>query len=107
MRRIISKTDVLRSVESTATSPTSETGDFIDLTARRASATAAVPPVDDYVSKLVKLIPAEVVTAFVTIDNVIRSGDNRVPPMVYWWITAVLLIATPLYLWRVTQAPKL
>ena len=63
------------------------------------------PQIDDYPTKLIKYIPAEIVAAFVVVDGILRSAP-QVPTAVYWIIFLVLLIFTPLYIWRVTTEPN-
>ena len=56
---------------------------------------------DDYKAKLLKLIPAEAVAAYVTLDGIIRSSASGNGRLVGLWVAfAVGLIGTPLYLWR-------
>lgn len=53
----------------------------------------------DYRDKLVKLIPSEIIMAFITIQGICESGGGSARPM---QVTAiVLLILTPFYLWIV------
>jgi hypothetical protein len=61
--------------------------------------------IDDYPTKLIKYIPAEIVATFVVVDGILRSAP-QVPTAVYWIIFFVLLILTPLYIWRVTTEPN-
>lgn len=63
------------------------------------------PQIDDYTTKLIKYIPVEIVAAFVTVDGIIRSA-TQVPTEAYWFIFFLLLILTPLYMWRVTTEPN-
>jgi len=63
--------------------------------------TAIQYPTDNYMAKLFKFIPAEIVVAFVTIDGIIRS-ITQISTWFYWIIFFLLLILTPLYIWRVT-----
>ena len=58
---------------------------------------------DTYGSRLLKLIPAEVVTIFITIDGVIRAvGKGQIAPEVYWGVFVLLLILTYVYILRGT-----
>ena len=61
--------------------------------------------IDDYTTKLIKYIPADIVAAFVVLDGILRSAA-QVPTEVYWIVFFVLLILTPLYIWRVTTEPN-
>lgn len=56
---------------------------------------------DDYKTKLIKYIPAEIVAAFVTVDGIVRSA-SQLSAQVYWLVFLALLALTPLYMWRVT-----
>jgi hypothetical protein len=64
----------------------------------------AQPKVDDYITKLLKYIPAEIVAAFLFIDGLIKSLSQP-SAVVFWIVFIVLLILTPLYMWRVTTEP--
>lgn len=58
---------------------------------------------DDYISKLLKYIPTEVIGVYLTLDALVRSSDNI---DLYWTIFLFGLIVTPLYLWRVQEVYK-
>lgn len=56
---------------------------------------------NDYQTKLVKLIPAEFVAAYLTIDNIVPAG-----PLREWLLSfavVVLLLALPSYLRRISK----
>ncbi len=56
----------------------------------------AITKENDYRTKLLKLIPAEIVAAYLSIDNIIPEGGNRA-----WLLTGaslVLLMVLPFYL---------
>lgn len=72
---------------------------FTTMGAQRAA--GAQPGLDDYASKLLKYIPAEIVAGFVAIDGIIKSVTD-VPAAVGWIVFLVLLVLTPFYIWRVT-----
>lgn len=55
---------------------------------------------DDYVSKLLKYIPTEVIGVYLTLDALVRSQDP-IDKGLYWSIFMFGLIITPIYLWRV------
>ncbi len=57
-----------------------------------------------YSDKLLALIPAEIVAAFVAINGMLSSTE--VPALLNWIIFAVLLIFTVIYEWRVTTEPQ-
>jgi hypothetical protein len=66
--------------------------------------TGAAPSTkDDFVTALLKYIPAEIVGAFVFIDGIV--GTTSTDMYVRWAVFAVLLILTPVYIWRVTNEP--
>ncbi len=60
---------------------------------------------DNYVSRLMKYIPAEVVAVFLTVDAAMRAVDN-IHTSIPWMVFVICLIATPLYLWRVMKVTK-
>jgi hypothetical protein len=65
------------------------------------------PPVvptepDDYLSQVVKYIPAEIVTAYVAIDGILRSAVG-ISTYTGWIVFAALLILTPIYTWYFTK----
>jgi len=63
---------------------------------------AALQP-DDYTSRILKLIPAEIVAAFVAADAAFNSVSNipRDELLLVKWITFLALLAlTPVYLFR-------
>ena len=59
---------------------------------------------DNYYEKLVKLIPAEVVTAFITISSLINNTPNPNDYVIlYWGVFIFLSICTPLYIYKITS----
>src|SRR5215216_2441829 len=72
------------------------------------SAAAAARPPDDFLDRLIKYIPADVIAAYLTIDNILKGGlkDPQRLPTYLWAVFAILLILTPLYLWRVAGVTK-
>lgn len=64
----------------------------------------AVPQADDYSSRLVKYVPAEIITAFVTMNGMVASQPDD-KQWLQWAVFGFLLIATPLYTNYVTRAP--
>lgn len=62
---------------------------------------------DDLATQILKYIPAEIVAAFIAIDSIFRSVTATPPMYVQWIVFIVLVIATPLYLWRVTYDENL
>jgi hypothetical protein len=60
---------------------------------------------DDYVTKLLKYIPAEVIALYITLDALARSsGETQL--QLYWLIFAFGIVVTPLYLWRIQKVHK-
>ncbi len=66
-----------------------------------AIAAASLP--DDYKDKLIKLIPTEIITAYVTIFGMISGTTQGNKDALLWLVIAVLTIATPLYLIYVSK----
>ena len=75
------------------------------------AASPEVPAENSFKDRLVKLIPSEIVTAYVTIQGLISSvgTGNSVQNThtLMWIIIAVLFILTPLYLWQVGNVKKM
>lgn len=66
----------------------------------------AIKPDQDYKSKLLKLIPTEIIAAYMAVHGifqgqVIQLGDADVTHLVGWSVFFVLLVLTPLYLTRI------
>ena len=67
---------------------------------------AAQPTVDNYINKLWKYIPADVVAFYIFVSGLI-SGVSDVPQQLYYWIVLVLgLVVTFVWTLRQTQLPK-
>lgn len=70
---------------------------------------------DDYKQALLKLIPAEVVAVYLTAKNLIEQavlpklGDASVvlKCQLHWAVFALLVVLTPIYLWRMTEVRQL
>jgi len=77
----------------------------IDLTppTAPASQTAAAP--DDYLSRLIKYIPAEVVAVYLAMQAIVSSATDA-PGWLIWAVFGGLLVLTPLYLRRVARVDK-
>jgi len=67
-----------------------------------------VPKENDFKERLVKLIPSEIVTAYVTIQGLIAGvvNQNGNTDMLLWIVIAVLLILTPVYLYYIGKVRK-
>ncbi len=60
---------------------------------------------DDYKTRLLKYIPAEVVALYLTLDAILRSTD-QLPLNTYWAVFIVGIVGTYLYLHRVEKVYK-
>ena len=73
-----------------------------------AGAAASAEPADPWREKVVKLIPAEVVTAYMGVQGIIAaSTENGASPLAPWLLFALFvigLVCTPLYLRKITLA---
>jgi hypothetical protein len=58
---------------------------------------------DGYGTKLLKLVPAEVVVTFVAIDNAIKAANHGLPEWGYWLLTALLTVGAFLYTLRISH----
>jgi hypothetical protein len=68
---------------------------------------ADTPSVNDYKERLVKLIPTEIITAYVTIKGLVSgSGVQGNKQLLIWIVFGVLLIINPLYLYYITRVKK-
>jgi hypothetical protein len=68
---------------------------------------------DDYLSRVLKHIPSEIVMAYIAIDGILRTSYNpnvwseRETLKTLLWITlAILTVITPLWLWRVMRVRR-
>lgn len=59
-------------------------------------APAAAPPADGYNDRVLKYIPAEVVTLYLSVDGLVRAKPHS--PVLSWVLFAFGLLATILYL---------
>ena len=73
----------------------------------------SVNTADDYVSRVLKHIPSEIVMAYIAIDGVLRTSYNAGIPserqtlLTLQWITlAAITILTPLWLYRVMRVKR-
>jgi hypothetical protein len=69
-----------------------------------------VPPrarsADDYRTRLLTYIPADVVAAWVFLDRILHV-DPIGSPTLHWIVFGVVLVLTPLWTWYATEAPAL
>ena len=62
---------------------------------------------DGYINRVLKYIPAETVTAYIGIQAIAYDTEVPAQPQTWWYIVfAVLLIGTPLYVWRMAEKDK-
>ena len=65
---------------------------------------------DDYKTRLLKYIPAEVIALYLTLDGLLRPTVAHPIPatkiFIYWLVFAFGLLVTPIYLWRVQNVRK-
>jgi len=100
LRRVITQNDIKALTKARAT-------------AMSLAAGTPAPPVpqepDDFASRAIKYIPAEVVAAYVALQGMLTSasGPNSVPSSVAWLVFLGLLVLTPLYTWRFTDVKGL
>jgi hypothetical protein len=66
------------------------------------------PNENDFKDRLVKLIPSEIVTAYVTIQGLITvaATENSKADLLLWIVIGVLFALTPLYLSKVGNVKK-
>ncbi|MFN6516589.1 MAG: hypothetical protein RMY29_019075 [Nostoc sp. CreGUA01] len=105
-REIITKQDIKKLVQDIEVSIEPFSEDLIESdTARN-----LILKEDNYESKLLKYIPGEIVALYVTLDGIVKAAFNQQTSQEYWFwlwlIFAILLISTPIYLWRVTKVRK-
>jgi hypothetical protein len=78
--------------------------------AREIKSAADIPtpsPVNDYKDRLVKLIPTEIITAYVTLKGLINGAGvagNKV--LLLWIVFGILVVLNPLYLYYITLVKK-
>ncbi len=62
------------------------------------------PEVDSYFTKLLKYIPAEIVSGYVAINGIFKSV-KEVTTVFQWVVVGALTLLTLLYIWRLTAEP--
>ncbi|MBF6590753.1 MAG: hypothetical protein IVW57_09520 [Ktedonobacterales bacterium] len=60
-------------------------------------------PSDGYLARLVKYVPTEFITIFLTINGFVTSGQLKLSTQQYWIVFAILLAANAIYIWRATS----
>lgn len=66
------------------------------------AAPAAAPPADDYVARLVKYIPAEIIALYLGVANVIPTTDPSYH-LALWIVFGLVTACTPVYMFLVTR----
>ena len=69
-----------------------------------AAAPASKDP-DDYKTRLLKYIPAEVVSLYIALETVVKTAQSNAQ-LYYWIIFVIGIVGTPLYLWKQAQVTK-
>lgn len=76
--------------------------------------TRTVKSADDYLSRVLKHIPSEIVMAYVAIDGILRTSYNpniqserQTLQMLLWVTLGILTVLTPLWLLRVMGVRRL
>ncbi len=66
-----------------------------------AAEAAAAGPTDGFVTRVGKLVPAEVVAFYLPLSKIIEGTASRLPKeTLYWILFGIALVATPLYVKR-------
>jgi hypothetical protein len=66
-----------------------------------------VPNLDRYTDRLLKYIPVEVVAVYLAVQNVLLTTDDVSDVAgLFWVVFLILLVLTPLYLWRIQTVDK-
>ncbi|MFC1507303.1 hypothetical protein ACFLQ6_09580 [Thermoproteota archaeon] len=58
---------------------------------------------DNYLTKLIKYIPSEVVALYIMLNGIVISAADIPSEVIIWIVFILCLVGTPLYLWRVTK----
>ena len=69
----------------------------------------AVKSNDNYLSRVLKHIPSEVVLAYITIEGVLQSAYKNNPhelENILWIVCVALVVVTPLWLYRVERVHR-
>jgi drug/metabolite transporter (DMT)-like permease len=61
------------------------------------------PTTDDYLSRLAKYIPAEIVGLYLFVTGVIPQTGGKSNPTAQWVVFAVCCVLTFVYMWHVTR----
>jgi hypothetical protein len=67
----------------------------------------AADPVDGYKERLLKYIPAEVITLYMALSGTVGAATGAATQRIAQWVIfAALLLATPLYQYRILKVTK-
>lgn len=59
---------------------------------------------DDYLTKIIKYIPSEVVALYITLYGIASAARTEIPfAVISWFIFILGILGTVLYLWRVSR----
>lgn len=94
-----------RVIPATYTSPTTQS-EIKERGLFPPSATANAVDSDDYASRLVKYVPAEIVTLFVTLNSMVTTNAAE-EPWLQWAVFGILLVITPIYTNHLTKAANM
>ncbi|MGH2666515.1 hypothetical protein [Flavobacterium sp.] len=61
---------------------------------------------NNYRERLVKLIPSEIISVYITINGLILSLDDNIKDSISWISMLILIVITPFYLFRISGVTK-
>jgi hypothetical protein len=64
------------------------------------------PAPTDYKDRLLKLIPTEIITAYVTLYGLVNGTVNGNKAQLLWIIIGILFVLTPVYLMYISKVEK-
>jgi len=67
--------------------------------------TREIKNTNEYSAKLVKLIPTEIIAAYIAIEGIL-SGHAALRKKIFPWICLFLLLLIPFYYWRIFKVRK-
>jgi len=96
MRRIILKQELKVSVN--------ESSESVFISEETLRTDSELP--DKYMDKIIKLVPSEIIAAFIAINNLIDIEEGAYM-RIHWIVFFILLIATPFYISKITKRKDL
>jgi len=76
--------------------------------AQRASNIKSDETPDNYLNRLIKYIPAEIIAVYSLIEGILKSNkSNPNIANIYWWVFAILFIMTPIYLFKAQKVKSI